>query len=226
MKCAFALAVLSATIASAQVSTSTRTPFVRAVGQGSVSVQPDQAKIDFSVITIAATAQTAASQNATQVGGLIAALQTLLGSTGNTHTIGYSLSPNYNYPPGGTPVLTGYTASNTIEVSASDLSMVGTIIDTGVGAGATNVQSLQFTLKNSDPAVQQALKLATAQAKGHADAMASGVGMHSGAVRSIQENVSSSVTPGVAPTASSSTPVLPGLVNIQATVTIEVDLTT
>jgi uncharacterized protein YggE len=226
MKCAIALAVLLPTaIASAQVST-TRTPFVKAVGQGNVSVQPDQAKIDFSVITIAATAQTAASQNATQVGGLIAALQTLLGSTGNTQTIGYSLSPNYNYPPGGNPVLTGYTASNTIEVSASDLSMVGTIIDTGVGAGATNVQSLQFTLKNSDPAVQQALKLATAQAKAHADAMASGVGMHSGAVRSIQENVSSSVTPGVVPGASSTTPVLPGMVNIQATVTIEVDLTT
>ena len=226
MKCAIALAaLLSTTIASAQVSTSTRPPFVKAVGQGSVSVQPDQAKIDFSVITIAATAQTAASQNATQVGGLIAALQTLLGSTGNIQTIGYSLSPNYNYPPGGNPVLTGYTASNTIEVSASDLSMVGTIIDTGVGSGATNVQSLQFTLKNSDPVVQQALKLATAQAKAHADAMASGVGMHSGAVRSIQENVSSSVTPGVAPIANT-TPVLPGLVNIQATVTIEVDLTT
>lgn len=225
MKCAIALAVLSATIASAQVST-TRPPFVRAVGQGSVSVQPDQAKIDFSVITTAATAQSAASQNATQVSGLISALQTLLGSAGNTQTIGYSLSPNYNYPPGGNPVLVGYTASNTIEVTASDLSMVGAIIDTGVGAGATNVQSLQFTLKNSDPVVQQALKLATAQAKAHADAMASGVGMHSGAVHSIQENVSPGVTPGVAPTASGSTPVLPGMVNIQATVTIEVDLTT
>jgi uncharacterized protein YggE len=226
MKCAIALAaLLSTTIASAQVST-TRPPFVKAVGQGNVSVQPDQAKIDFSVITTAATAQTAASQNATQVGGLIAALQTLLGSTGNTQTVGYSLSPNYSYPPGGNPVLTGYTASNTIEVSASDLSMVGTIIDAGVGAGATNVQSLQFTLKNSDPVVQQALKLATAQAKAHADAMASGVGMHSGAVRSIQENVSSSVTPGVAPATSNTTPVLPGLVNIQATVTLEVDLTT
>ncbi len=225
MKFAIALAVLSATFATAQVST-TRPPYVKAVGQGSVSVQPDQAKIDFSVITTAATAQAAASQNATQASGLIAALQALLGSSGNTQTIGYSLSPNYNYPPGGNPVLTGYTASNTIEVTASDLSMVGAIIDTGVGAGATNVQSLQFSLKNPDPVVQQALKLATAQAKAHADAMASGVGMHSGAVHSIQENVATGVAPGVAPTASGSTPVLPGMVNIQATVTIEVDLTT
>ncbi len=226
MKFAIALAVsLCSTSVYAQVSTP-RPPFIQAVGQGSVSVQPDQAKIDFSVITTATTAQNAAAQNATQVSALISALQTLLGSAGNIQTIGYSLNPNYNYPPGGNPVLTGYTASNTVEVSASDLSMVGTIIDTGVRAGATNVQSLQFTLQNPDPVFQQALKLATTQAKAHADAMASGVGMHSGAVLSIKENVSTSVTPVVATPGTNTTPVLPGLVNIQATVTLEVDLTT
>src|ERR1035438_6061524 len=113
MKFATALAVLLCLpIAYAQSST-TRPPFIRAVGQGSVSVKPDQAQIDFGVVTTATTAQAAAAQNATQVTALIAALQTLLGSTGNIQTIGYSLSPNYNYPPGGNPVLTGYTASNT-----------------------------------------------------------------------------------------------------------------
>jgi uncharacterized protein len=226
MKFAIALAVLlCSTSAYAQVSTE-RPPFIQAVGQGSVSVQPDQAQIDFGVVTTATTAQSAASQNAAQVTALIAALETLLGSSGNIQTIGYSLSPNYNYPPGGNPVLTGYSASNTVQVSASALSMAGTIIDTGVRAGATNVQSLQFTLQNPDPVLQQALKLATTQAKAHADAMASGVGMHSGAVRSIRETVSTSVTPPGVAAGASPTPVLPGLVNIQATVTLEVDLTT
>jgi uncharacterized protein YggE len=57
--------------------------------------------------------------------------------------------------------------------------------------------------------------------------MASGVGLHLGAVHSIQQSVSSNVTPvNVAPGASSGTPVLPGLVYVQATVTLEVDLTT
>lgn len=204
----------------------TRPPFIRAVGQGTVSVQPDEVKIDFSVITTATTAQNAGAQNAMQTGTLIGALQALLGSKGNVQTISYSLSPNYDYPQNGNPVLTGFTAANTVEVSATDLSMAGTIIDTGVQAGATTVQSLQFTLQNPDPAVQQALKLATAQAKAHADAMASGVGLHSGAVHSIQENVSSPVPPVLAAPGASTTPVLPGMVNIQATVTLEVDLTT
>ena len=215
-------------VASAYAQTSTvQPPYVQAVGQGNVSVQPDQAQIDFSVTTTATTAQSASSQNATQVSTLIAALQALLGSTGNTQTIGYSLSPNYNYPQGGNPMLTGYTASNTIQVSASDLSMVGTIIDTGVQAGATNVQSLQFSLKNPDPATQQALTAATAQAKAHASAMAAGVGMHIGAVLFIQQNASSNVVPvnGAPGATSTTTPVLPGLVYIQATVTLEVTLT-
>ena len=55
--------------------------------------------------------------------------------------------------------------------------------------------------------------------------MAAGVGMHTGAVHSIQEDVSSGVTPVTAVPGSSQTPVLPGLVYIQATVTLEVGLT-
>ena len=226
MKLAMAFAIpLSLMTAYAQVA-APRPPFVRAVGQGSVSVQPDQAKIDFGVVTTAKTAQDAAAQNASQVSSLLTALQTLVGSTGNIQTIAYSLNPNYNYPQGGNPVLTGYTASNTVEVSAGDLSMVGAIIDTGVQAGATNVQSLQFTLKNPEPVRQQALKLATAQAKAHAEAMASGAGLHIGAVHSIQEDTTNGGTPVLGAPSSISTPILPGLVNIQATVTLEVDLTT
>ncbi len=226
MRTIAALAVsLCVMTAYAQVSTP-RPPFVRAVGQGNVSVQPDLAKVDFGVVTQAATAQDASSRNAGQVNALLAALQGLLGSTANIQTISYSLNPNYNYPPNGNPVLIGYTASNTIEVSAGDLSMVGTIIDTGVQAGANNVLSLQFTLKNPEPAKQQALKLATVQAKAHADAMASGVSMHTGAVHFIQEEVSVSLPPVSAAPGASATPVLPGPVNIQATVTLEVDLTT
>ena len=219
------IACAVALCASAFAQTSAPPPYVLAVGQGTVSVQPDEVQIDFSVITTATAAQSAASQNATQTSTLIAALQQLLGKNGNVQTINYSLSPNYSYPPGGSPVLTGFTASNTVQVTATDLSMSGTIIDTGITAGATTVTGLQFTLQNPDPSRQQALKLATAQAKAHAEAMASGVGMHTGTVYSIQENVSTAVIPVVlTPGTTATTPVLPGLVNVQATVTLQVTL--
>ena len=203
-----------------------RNPFVRAAGQATVSVNPDLARIEFSAVTQAANAQTAATQNATQVGTLISQLQGLLGANADIKTVNYSLNPNYIYPrDGGLPTLVGYTATNTVRVTTNDLANVGRIIDTGIQAGANQVSSLQFGLKDEQPARVQALKQATAQAKVRADAMASGAGMHTGAYRSIEEAVAVRtpvVGGGVA--AAPTTPIVSGMVEIDATVNIELDL--
>ena len=124
-------------------------------------------------------------------------------------------------------MITGYTASNTVEARLSDLSLIGRTIDTGIQAGANRVQGLQFNLKDDQPVRAQALKLATAQAKLHADAMASGVGLKTGAVVAIQEGSSISIQPlrtGLAPT-STTTPIETGSVDVRANVTLQVELT-
>src|SRR5215813_10921838 len=81
-------------------------PFVVAQGDATISVQPDEARIQFSVVTTAATAQSAA-----QVTAVLAALRTVLGPNAQLRTLSYSLNPNYSN--GNPPVITGYTASNT-----------------------------------------------------------------------------------------------------------------
>lgn len=202
-------------------------PFVRAVGDATVSVKPDQAKIQFSVVTTAATAQEAADRNAGQVNAVLAALGSILGPNPNLQTLSYSLSPNYNSPRDGSqPMIIGYSASNTVEATLSDLSVIGKTIDTGIQAGANRVQGLRFSVKDDQPIRAQALKMATAQAKAHADAMASGIGLKTGAAISIQEGVGVTIEPvrGVAaPTAT--TPIETGLVDVHATVTLDVELT-
>jgi uncharacterized protein YggE len=201
-------------------------PFVRAIGSATVPVKPDKATIQFSVITTASTAQDAASQNASQVTAVLAALGNLLGPNPNIQTLSYSLTPNYNFPQNGPPVLTGYTASNTVQVILTDLSLIGKVIDTGIQAGANRVQGLQFGLQDDQPSRAQALKMATAQAKANADAMASGLGQHTGAAIAIQQGATSTPMPvlaGVA-TASATTPVETGVVNVQASVTLDVAL--
>jgi uncharacterized protein YggE len=199
-------------------------PFVRAVGSATVPVKPDKAVIQFSVVTTAATAQDASTQNANQVTAVLAALTGLLGPNANIQTLSYSLSPNYNFPQNQPPVLTGYTASNTVQVTVTDLSVIGKVIDTGVQAGANRVQGLQFGLQDDQPSRQQALKMATSQAKSHADAMASGLGLHTGAAISIQEGTAVTPQPVLlgAATPSATTPVETGVVNVQASVTLEV----
>jgi uncharacterized protein YggE len=202
-------------------------PFVRAFGEATVSTVPDQAKIQFGVVTQAATAEAAASQNATQVTTLLAALRGVLGQTAEIRTLSYSLNPNYNSPRDGSqPVIVGYTASNTVEATVTDLSLIGKAIDTGIQAGGNRVQGLQFGLKNDQPLRQQALKLATAQAKAHADAMASGLNLRTGAPVSIIEGVTVGIQPlqpGIA--AATTTPIEAGHVDVRATVTLDVEIT-
>jgi uncharacterized protein YggE len=201
-------------------------PFVRALGSATVPVKPDKATIQFSVVTTASTASDAANQNATVVTAVLAALGTVLGPTPNIQTLSYSLNPNYNYPQNGQPVLTGYTASNTVQVILTDLTLIGKVIDTGIQAGANRVQGLQFGLQDDQPSRAQALKMATAQAKANADAMASGLGQHTGAAIAIQEGASSTPTPVLlgAAAPSANTPVETGVVNVQANVTLDIAL--
>jgi uncharacterized protein YggE len=215
-------------IAQAQVPVAQPRPFVIAFGDATVSAQPDEARVQFSVVTMASTAQGASTQNANQVTAVLAALRSVLGPNADLKTLSYSLNPNYSTPRDGTqPIIIGYTASNTVEVRMGDLSLIGRVIDTGIQAGANRVQGLTFGLKDDQPLRLQALKLATTQAKAHADAMASGLGLKTGAAIAIQEGSAVNIQPlrlGAA-AADATTPVETGSVNVRATVTLQIELT-
>jgi len=203
--------------------------YVRANGEAAVSVKPDLLKLTAGVVTQGVTAQEAADQNATQVTSVLTKLRQVLGPNADIKTTSYSLSPNYRYPQGGgQPVLTGYTASNNVEITTSDLSLAGRLIDAAVSGGATNVQGLRFTLKDFEPPRAQALRLATIQAKNHAEAIALGLGVKLGAVLSAQEGTAVRATTldvrAEAGGGSVPTPVETGMVEVQATVVLDVEI--
>src|SRR5579883_3177448 len=119
-------------------------PSVRAQGQASVFLPPDQVKIDASVVSQSTTAADAASQNATQVAALVASLQKLLGQNADIKTVNYSVFPVYKTPPGGgQSAIVGYNASTTLEVTLGSTSLAGAVIDAAVAGGATSIGSLQ-----------------------------------------------------------------------------------
>ncbi len=198
-------------------------------GDATVTANPDQVKVSVGVTTKAATAQDAAGQNATIVTAVIAALQKILGANADIKTIGYSVSPSYTYPPGGAAVLAGYTASNTLDVTSSDIAGIGKVIDAATNAGANNVQSLRFSVKDETPLKAQALRQATLNARSKADSIALGVSLRIGNVLSVQEGYNSQIVTArtLAPTAGAATPttpVEPGLVQVTASVTLELEL--
>jgi len=200
---------------------------ITAVGNSTVSGTPDKAMVDLGVSTQATTAQDASTQNAMQVSSVLSAIQTVLGAAANIKTISYSLSPVYNYPPGGgNPTLIGYTATNIVEATLTDLTLIGKVIDVAIGAGANRVQGIVFGLQNPDPIQAQALKTAATSAMALANAIAAGLGVHTGNVIRASEGVQL-LTPSrsvgaAAPGAT--TPVEPGLIQVQGSVTVEVEI--
>ena len=203
-----------------------RRPFVRASGEGVVSFKPDQMKLSVTVGNQAETAQQAADENATRSTALLDALKKLLVPSADLRTVSYSVNPVYKYPSGSQPLLVGYQANNSIEVTTTDLSIAGRLIDTAVAAGANNIGGIRFTLKDPQPARQLALKLATQQARNAAEAIASGLTATLGVIVSVEEAAAVRVlsSNSMLGAAAVTTPVETGTVEIRANVVIEAEL--
>ena len=214
----------------AQTNTLNR-PFLQASGDGSVSIRPDLMRINVGVTTQGRTAQEAAEMNAARLTEVMAALRQLLGQTADIKTISYSVTPNYKYPAGGgEPTITGYTANNTIQVSTADLSAAGKIIDVAAKSGSNTISGLSFTLADPEPARQDALKLASKQARVHVEAMAQALNLRVGSIMAVQEGFTSRIVPLTADrtaaggAAAVPTPVEPGSLEIGASVTLQAEI--
>jgi uncharacterized protein len=220
----FSLLLGAATFAQTPV----RPNIVRATGQASASAQPDRAVVNAGVITKAKTADEAASQNATQVESVLVDVRGVLGPAAEIRTLSYSLNPNYIHSSGRTPVLDGYTASNTVEITIENLSLIGKVIDAAIGGGATNMQGLRFTVKDPEPLRQKALGLAAKQALANAAAIADGLDREVGDVLVASQGSNPVYVQtefrDLAAGAGSTTPIETGLVEIHATVTVEAEL--
>jgi hypothetical protein len=216
-----AAAAVLAGVAHAQMAS--RRPTVTATGRASVFSPPDQVRIDATVTVQAPTAQEATAQNAARMTGLLAALRKLLGASGEIRTTNLSVTPVYRTPQQGQPpVIVAYSASNSVEVTLSIVNMAGAVIDTATQNGATSVSGLRFGLKNPEPLYLQALRLATQQAKAHADVMAQAAGRVAGAILLVQESGASPILTRLE--AAAATPVEPGNLEVAATVVVEAEL--
>lgn len=163
-------------------------PYLQATGEATISATPDQAVIEFGVVTQNANAADAAAQNAKQTDAALAEVRKLVGAGDQVKTTGYSVQPNYQTPkPGSAPAIAGYIATNTVQVTLNNLTLVGRIIDAALHSGVNNVQRLQFGLKNPQTAQSQALKQAAIRAKANAEAMAEGLGVRIIRVLSAEE---------------------------------------
>ena len=200
---------------------------VRASAEAVVRAKPDRARIDIGVVTEAATAEEAAAKNAEQSSAVIAKYKPLVGAAGTLQTVNYSLAPNYAYQPNESPKIRGYRASNTVEVTMDDVSKVGKVIDAAAEAGSNQIQSVRFELKDDSELRRKALELAAKKARANAEAIAAALGVR---VIGLAEAESGEAFPRpvmmAAPMAmmKAETPVQAGEIEVQATVTVALEV--
>ncbi|MGA0619615.1 SIMPL domain-containing protein, partial [Ligilactobacillus salivarius] len=90
---------------------------------------------------------------------------------------GLNLSPLQDYSrEGQPPVITGYQAQNIVTARIRDLPRLGTILDTMVGAGATDVQGITFSREDAAATEDRARTEAVTEARRRAEVIARAAG--------------------------------------------------
>jgi uncharacterized protein YggE len=206
-------------------------PSIRVTGEATLKAKPDQAQINVGVVSQAQNAQAAAAENARRLDTVLAELRQALGASGEIKTVSYSLNPNYRYPKeGGAPTITGYTATNVVEVTVNDLTLVGKLVDAATKSGANQVSRLQFTLKDEQAVRAQALREAVASARAKAEVIASALGAKVLRALRVEESGPVVIQPYVAEAlarsdvAAAPTPIEPGTIEVRAIVNLTVEI--
>jgi len=151
-------------------------PQIVTSAQAEVRVKPDRASIAIGVQTRGTTAAEAASLNARKQLAIIEAIRGRGVSTEDITTSNYSVTPEMRYREGAAPLVTGFVVSNEVDVLVRSVSQVGGVIDASLGAGANQINSLQFGLANADSARRSALAAAVAKARADAEVIARAAG--------------------------------------------------
>ena len=149
---------------------------VMIVGDSIVQAQPDTAIMTIAVVTQNRSAITAQQENAAKSDEVVRVLKTVSGAGAEVKTSGYSLQPQRVYKEGQPPTISGYEARNTVTVTLSDLTKVGSVIDAAAQAGSNDISGIAFTLRQDRPARDRALGEATREAVSKAQVIAQALG--------------------------------------------------
>jgi hypothetical protein len=205
MKHAFLAAVALAAVAAPALAQtqSVVQPFVQTISgtrldvsvTGEVSRVPDVAIISAGVMTRSASATAAISENAARMERVREALKRAGIADRDIQTSNISLNPEYRYQENQPPQLTGYTASNTVNVRFRDIRNTGRILDALVAQGANQINGPNLTIDKPEAALDEARTKAVAAGRARAELYARALGMRVVRLLSVSEGGGYSVQP-------------------------------
>jgi len=163
-------------------------PFV-VTGEGKVFATPDIAKVSFGIEETGSSLKQAQDSVNKKSQTLAGELKNLGVDTKDIQTTSYSVYPQYDYTDT-TQKVTGFQVSINYEVTIRNFDKVNEALVAGTNAGANVVGGISFEVndKTQKEKLQEARKIAVAEAKEKAQGLASASGITLGKVINVSEN--------------------------------------
>jgi uncharacterized protein YggE len=178
------------------------------------------------VTTESSEAQTALAENSAAMNRILALLQELGIAEYDISTTNFSVMPiTKREKLNSSTTFVGYRVDNQLRARLADVAQLGEILDALVAAGSNRVSGIEFALDDPGGALDEARKLAIADARARAELYANSAGVRIGSVISISEQGAQVPRPQriartMALDQASAVPIARGTHEVQANVTV------
>ncbi len=227
-----AMAAISVPAAAAEVQIQATGPVIELSVSETVRARPDIATISAGVTSEAPTAVEAMRKNAAEMDAVVRKIKALGIKSEDIQTTGINLNARYDYDRDTQKqVFRGYSASNRVSVILRKVAETGSVLDTLVAAGATDIGGPQFSIDDDTSAKAQARKAAMERARGQAMEYAGWAGYTGIRLLEVSESISGNEPMPMmrqsmdAVASAPPTPVEPGLVGTGVNVTVKYEMT-
>ncbi|VVB64045.1 Uncharacterised protein [uncultured archaeon] len=202
-------------------------------GEGKTTAAPDIVTITLGVETRNVSASAAASENAKLMNSTISALLSAGLKKKDIQTSHYSLTTQTedNSVPAGTEknkTPPEFVATNQVTAKMNVTENIGKVLDSANAAGSNSVMGISFDLRDPKPQMDKALANAVNDSRRKAEIMAMAAGVKLGKILELSEGygyTSSNAPRAAFSLSAASTPVLPGEMEITASVTVTYEIT-
>jgi uncharacterized protein len=202
-------------------------------GDGTVMAAPDMATITLGVETRNESASVAARENAELMNETVSALLSAGIKREDIQTTQYTISTfaqdqtlETSVPANTTKPI--FVVTNQVTVQTNNTTDIGPVLDAAIASGSNSIQGISFDIRDPKPQMDLALKDAVNDARRKAEVVASAAGVKLGKVLEISGGysfVSSGSARSYALQAAAPTPVLPGQVEVTASISITYEIT-
>ena len=169
--------------------TAADTRYITISATGTTTIVPDAVRINATVSVLGTTSKGALGTASKTSSAVRSALSTNKVATKDIATQSITVYPEYSYPASGTPILSGYRATQSFDITIRNATTAGAVIDAIVEASGDNLQvnGVSPFVLDSDKATETARTAAVKKAKAKAASYAKLLGVKLGRVIYLDE---------------------------------------